>query len=395
MKRVNNIEKKLYVVIIQNFPFHSTKALSTYLVNITLGINNARNTEVTVIACENNEKNKTNQNVITVAGNPYTTIGNLKFIWNANRKIKELSKNNEIDIIHTIYPMSSLAAVLFNKKIRKHSKIIYELRSPWIYIGETSGYVPKLFTKLYVKLISTIEKILIRRISAFIFITEELHNFYKKHLPKNYKYIVIPSGINLDFFNTSILPIDISSILNLDEDSITLGYIGSLEMQRNLEQLVYYFYKSLKKFPFLNLVFIGDGTGKHKLEELRDKYNLSNKLYILNPVDHEKIPSWIKSFDICVSHIPDLEIYKPSFPLKILEYASLLKPVLATDIKPHRFFKEKYPRCYLYENEETFLSKLEEILQSINEHADFNSNEFSWKTLGEKIVNFYNELIDN
>lgn len=382
------------VVLLQNFPFYSHKALSVYLSNIAYELAKIPDINLTVISTGDQEQlDNYDFNIITTKGNPYSFFGNLKFTFQAARIIKKLKKKQNIDIVHGLYPLSSIAAINLSG-IKRKSKIIYELRSPWLLVGKAIGTVPFALSNLYLRVASFIEKLLMKKAEGFIFITKVLHEYYKKKLPKEHKHLVIPSGINLEIFDAKDQKIDVRSKYNLEKDVKILGYIGSLEHARELDQVVEYIATALKSN--LNLVFIlvGDGDGKEKMLSKAKEFGIEDKLIFVPPVSHTEIPYWISEFDVCISQIADIPVYRPSFPLKILEFAAISKPILATDILPHQNFLEEYGNGRLYSDEKSFVSNLKEIIEgttSINDN--FNLSDYSYQSLAESIHSFYKILM--
>ena len=61
----------------------------------------------------------------------------------------------------------------------------------------------------------------------------------------------------------------------------TLISIGRLSKQKNFSFLIDVFYKLQKKRPNLNLVIIGDGENKKKLEDQIQRLNLNDKVFLL------------------------------------------------------------------------------------------------------------------
>ena len=382
------------VVIVQNFPFYSHKALSVYLSNIAFELSKIPEINLKVISTGDHKQLKNYDfEIITVKGNPYSFFGNLIFTFQASKIIRKLKKKQNIDIVHGLYPLSSIAAIRLSR-VRKRSKIIYELRSPWLLVGKAIGTVPFAFTSLYLNIASLIEKNLMKRINGFIFITEVLYEYYKKQLPKSYEYLIIPSGINLETFNLKKKKIDIRKKFNLKEETTILGYIGSFEKARELDHMVDYLDFALESNPNLILILIGDGDGKEKILIKANELGIKDKIIFVLPVSHEEIPYWIADFDICISHIPDIQVYRPSFPLKIIEFASLNKPILATNILPHRNFLKEYEYGKLYSDKKSFVSNLGEIIDNnVSINKNFNLEEYSFKKFAEKIFSFYKVIL--
>ncbi len=379
----------MHIAVIQNFPLRSHKALSTYLFNISQSLSKLEDIEITVISCgENSYQEGHDFSNISVKGDPYSLLGNIRYTLKTSRALRKLNKRKPIDVIHALYPLSSLAAIKLSR-IRKKTKVIYDIRSPWLYVGLSIGSIPKFISSIYIKLASKIEKFLMRKTNGLIFITDELREFYSKNIPKNKKCLIIPSGINIELFKKEKLEINIKERLNLNKNSIVLGYIGSWEVSRNLEELIKLFSESLKIYSNLILVFIGKGTGFDKMTKKAEELNLNNSVFFVPPVNHEEIPSWIQSFDICISHIADILIFRQSFPLKLLEYAAMNKPILASKINPHQFFMEEYKNGGVYSDTKSFIESLDRVLQKKTKRSStFNLEKYSWKNLSEKIQDF-------
>jgi glycosyltransferase involved in cell wall biosynthesis len=382
------------VVLLQNFPFYSHKALSVYLSNIAYELARISEINLTVISTGDQEQlNNYDFKIITTKGNPYSFFGNLTYTFQAAKIIKKLKKKQNIDIIHGLYPLSSIAAINLSR-IKKQSKIIYELRSPWLLVGKAIGTVPFALSNLYLHLASFIEKILMKKSDGFIFITEDLHKFYGMKLPKEYDHLVIPSGINLEIFSIKEKKIDIRKKFNLEKDTTILGYIGSLEHARELDQVVKYIAAAIKTDLNLVFVLVGDGDGKEKMQAKAKELGIEDKVIFVPPVFHTEIPYWISEFDVCISHIADIPVYRPSFPLKILEFAALNKPILATAILPHKNFLEEYGNGKLYSDQQSFVSNLKEIIDGNTSMKEkFDITNYSYQKLAERIYSFYETLL--
>lgn len=382
------------VVLLQNFPLRSHKALSVYLSNIVQELAKIPEINLTVISSgDQQQSNDINFKHISTKGDPYSFMGNLTFSFRASKILRKLKKNQNIDIIHGLNPLSSLAAIKLSN-IAKDCKTIYDLRSPWLLIGKAIGTVPLAFSSLYIRFAAFVEKMMMKRIDGFILITKALYNYYKQQLPKNHKHLIIPSGVNLNIFNTKKIKIEVKRKLNLNEDDIILGYIGSLEKARELWQIIDYFTTALESFPELRFVLVGGGDSSEMMLDKAKELGIEDKIFFVPPVPFEEVPYWIQEFDICLSHIPDKTAYQPSSPNKILEYAALNKTILATDIAPHQSFLEEYGKGKLYCDEESFNYALKEVIQETKvSRADFNLNDYCYRRLANRIFEFYKKII--
>ncbi|MHA2256033.1 MAG: glycosyltransferase family 4 protein, partial [Candidatus Heimdallarchaeaceae archaeon] len=110
------------VVLLQNFPFYSHKALSVYLSNIANELSKIPEINLTVISTgDHGQLENYGFKIITVKGNPYSFFGNLTYTFRASKIIRKLKKEKNIDIVHGLYPLSSIAAIRLSRA-RKSSK---------------------------------------------------------------------------------------------------------------------------------------------------------------------------------------------------------------------------------------------------------------------------------
>jgi len=389
------------VVLLQNFPLKSYKALSTYFNNIAQSISKNKEINLYVISSDYSKENDKNDyafSSFSTGTNPYSTVDNLHFTIKAGKILKKISNNVKIDVIHSLYPLSSLAAVE-KANLFKKIKNVYDIRSPWLQIGATRGSIPKKISRVYISIAESFEKHLIRKTDGIIFITEALKDYYTERykIISKKKYKIVPSGFNDKSFQLQNKnKIDIRKKFNLSQDSIILGYIGSLEKSRKLNYLVKFFADALEFFPNMVLVFVGDGTGKKDILKESLFNHIVDKIKLIDPIPHEQVSEWILDFDICISHIPNCEIYKPSFPLKNIEYAALEKPILATNILPHKKFKDEYKKMELYSDSSSFISSLTKLISNAQFKEKSSGkiiNKYSWDNISKHIIDFYFELI--
>ncbi len=98
--------------------------------------------------------------------------------------MKELHKTNrkkEIDVIHALYPNSSVLSVLASKFIARLPStvsLLYDIRSPWINMGVKRGDVSENLRQIAY----FFEGFVLRRVDGVIFITRELEELYRKFI---------------------------------------------------------------------------------------------------------------------------------------------------------------------------------------------------------------------
>jgi glycosyltransferase involved in cell wall biosynthesis len=112
-------------------------------------------------------------------------------------------------------------------------------------------------------------------------------------------------------------------------------YHGSLGYRRGVVELVEAIALLNKRYNDICLFILGSGIDLETIQRIKSEQNLHNVL-IHPPVDYEEVPKYIAIADLCIVPLPDLECWRVSSPLKLVEYLAMGKPVVLTDIPAHR-----------------------------------------------------------
>jgi len=173
-------------------------------------------------------------------------------------------------------------------------------------------------------------------------------------------YICNKFNINSDFIGvwTSGVSLNLFDPQNYLKDSIYLrqkfGFNnkfivfchGNIGINRGIIEWI----KSIK---FINenidLVYfiLGEGESLPKIIDYIEKYGFQNRVFIHNPVDYEDVPKYIAMSNIGILPLPDLPDWRYQCPLKLLEYLSMQKAVILTDIESHREIVNKN-KCAIF-----------------------------------------------
>jgi len=154
-------------------------------------------------------------------------------------------------------------------------------------------------------------------------IKEELQKRY--NIPSD-KIVVIQNGANTDIFR----PMDQATVkeeLGLSQKSKYVCFVGNLAPWQGVEYLIKAAPIVLEKVPEVRFLIVGDGMMRNALETLVKKLGLQDKFVFTGSVPFEEVPKYINAGDVCISiKKPVL----PGSPLKVFEYMSCEKPVVAT-----------------------------------------------------------------
>lgn len=379
---------RMRVCLAQNISISDHLALSTYLRNISECLGREEGIELHLIVLKGlmvPEGISKNVNVHEISGRLYSIKGNLGYIRGLYRELKRISEEGDIDVVHCIYPLSSVVgAILFKMKSPK-TKIVYDIRSPWIDMSIQRGFVSRYTAMIYRNTAYFIERFVSNYVDGFIFITEGLRQFYKDKINLDAKPVeIIPSGIDLKLFSRRD-PGVIRGRYGVTDDEILLGYSGGIAKIRELDVILESFREICRERGEYKLMFVGDGDDRERLETLSRKLNLQKKVIFTGRVSYDQIPYYISAFNFGLCHLPDVPVYRHSFPLKILEYLACGVPVLASNIEAHREIAKELDGITIYDDAEGFSEKIMDYdKRKINV-----PDTYEWKFITFRIIKFF------
>lgn len=94
------------------------------------------------------------------------------------------------------------------------------------------------------------------------------------------KLVVIPNGIRIPPSSES-LPIKPTADLGLTPDDAVILFVGRLDEQKRVTELVSQSEATLAKFPNHHLVLVGEGNLRPEIERLRDASQYSERIHLL------------------------------------------------------------------------------------------------------------------
>lgn len=106
-------------------------------------------------------------------------------------------------------------------------------------------------------------------------------------------------------------------------ESFRYCYFGGFHLYQDLQPVLEAFEILSKRNPNVELVLIGDGPQRPKLEEEASKRRLTRQVRFLGRVAHESLPSLISSMDCFISLT-----HKPGLSISVVEAAASAKPII-------------------------------------------------------------------
>lgn len=155
---------------------------------------------------------------------------------------------------------------------------------------------------------------------ALICVSEAVKaEFVAREIAPAEKCHVIPCGVEL-------YPSPRSS-LGLPDDAWVVMSISRLAPAKGHDLLIDAAARVLRDIPTLQLVFVGDGAERARLERLAEKRGLGDHLVITGVLAHDKIPAYLSRANV-VAHASTRE----GLPLTLIEAGLAGVPVVAFDL---------------------------------------------------------------
>ncbi len=119
-------------------------------------------------------------------------------------------------------------------------------------------------------------------------------------------------------------------------DKFVLMHHGTLSPNKGLSETVEAIGILRNKCREIALFILGSGSAQAELDDLVDRMGLQAQVLFHGSVDYGEVPRYLSLCDVGVVGLPTHAWWKVSAPLKLLEYLSMGKPVVATDTPFHR-----------------------------------------------------------
>ena len=192
---------------------------------------------------------------------------------------------------------------------------------------------------------------------------EEINLFYQadkvitsslnlsRHAEKYTNNFIIRNGVDFNFFNIKVKTIKKNTIIT------RVGYVGSISEWFDTDLLCFL----ARNRPNLEFILVGSYASVINLRLIKSLKNIK----LIGEKPYSEVPDLVASFDVCIIPFKLTKLIKHTNPVKIYEYMSLGKPVIATNMPELKQIKNNL--ICIGKSKLDFLSKLDRAIDSSND----------------------------
>lgn len=286
-----------------------------------------------------------NQYDVDIARSPFS-FKNLK----ALKRLKELCRNNDYDLIHCHTPVGGVLGRLCTPSKSK-TKVMYTCHGFHFFRGSSL---------LSWILFFPIEYFLSFRTDSMVLINQEDYDLAKKRFPTRI-HRIDGVGVNLKRFRPSdnSEKIQLRRNLNLSEESYIVIYVAQFIPRKNHRWLVECIPAIRNYIPGFKLLLVGDGPLRSKVEEQVANSGLQDVVQFLGY--RKDVEQLYRLSDLLVS-----VSLQEGFPINIVEGMASGLPVVFSRIRGHVDIasQTEYVRLYSLNDRSGFIQSIKSAFES-------------------------------
>ena len=223
-------------------------------------------------------------------------------------KIRKMLREKQIHALYTRH--SNIADFFIRHRRSLKMPIIFEAHEIFHLTTERKDKIQKMKAQ---------EARIYSNVDGIVTTTKELKDQLKNIFHISADIAVIPNGVNIEFFESSLEEVRTGRIL----------YVGQLYPWKGVDTLL----KAMCFVPKGELHVVGGD--KKKIDELilqAGKLNISNRVFFHGQVSPHKVRDFLKSASVVVHPLAQTKDAEFSSPLKMFEYMAARTPMVASDL---------------------------------------------------------------
>jgi glycosyltransferase involved in cell wall biosynthesis len=229
----------------------------------------------------------------------------------------------QYDLIYVSSP--PISAALTGALFSRFSGIpwAFEVRDLWPDAGLGSGTFQS--KTIFYRFSKALERWLYKSAALTVPVTDAAAEIVQQTQPAASTYVV-NNGVDETHFRPDKPPAAPAAELHKAEGVFRVGYVGSIGIIHDFEVVVKAAV-ACGQDPDIEFMIVGDGSQRHKLEALIERYQPRNLRWVgLKP--HEHIPDYINTFDVGLNPVRKVIAFESIVTVKFYEYLACSVPVI-------------------------------------------------------------------
>jgi glycosyltransferase involved in cell wall biosynthesis len=208
-------------------------------------------------------------------------------------------------------------------------RLAKKARIPFVYyiIDELHRLVPEAVLRPLAKLI---ERSNMKASTIVVSINEALREYTIQMGAHPEKTSVVRAGIDFGLYNQGTDSRGFRKELGIQEGEVVLFFMGWLYGFSGLKEVALHLAREPVRYSKIKLLIIGKGELWDTIERIRKNNHLENKIVLLDWKPYNEVPGYIAASDICILPAYNNQVMKNIVPIKMYEYMTSQKPVIAT-----------------------------------------------------------------
>jgi len=218
---------------------------------------------------------------------------------------------------------------MFQAKMRRR-KLVLDYPDPWTELTlETMGWSQHGLRRV---LLGKLETLVVKASEVVVCASGPIARLATSMRGRHDGVHVIPNGVDSTAFDPKRFN------LNTTEKHAerTVVFVGRIEKWSGVESLVNAAEISVRSWPDIRFLLVGDGLERKKIESLVSGKGLNNTVQLAGFKAPEDIPKILVASDIAVLTIGNSRLSNMISPLKLFEYMAMAKPLVVTDTESVR-----------------------------------------------------------
>ena len=313
---------------------------------------------------------------------------------NISLKIFRDPLKHQVEIVHVHHYLSvaPLAAMRYSKRKKIPLVLTYHGDGQESEGGFIHGMGIRFYNKYLLNKILSTANVIISPSEYYINESRFLGNYREK-------IVVIPNGIKPQNFDVPDSKEECRKRLGLPLHSNMLLFVGKITPYKGPDVLVRAMPEIIKNVPDTELVFVGSGELRNRLEELSKELGIWERVRFTGFVEERLKPLYYKSTDIFV--LPST-MNTEVFPIVLLEASASGRPMVVSDLDTFKcIIEDGYNGLFTKRNDENnladaiiYLLENEEVRENMGKNARKKVENYSWEKIAEETERVY-EMVTN